>query len=65
MNRHQAKGGVKSAVGKAQEHAGRMMGSEKHQAKGLAKQAAGKTQKAYGDGKEAVKKSTRRRTVEH
>ena len=61
MNKHQVKGSAKDVVGKAQEKAGKLIGSKKHQAKGLMKQAAGKTQKAYGDAKDASDKAERRR----
>jgi len=57
MNKDQAKGAIKDAAGKAQEKAGKLIGSNEQQAKGLAKQVEGKTQKMYGDAKEAVKKS--------
>jgi uncharacterized protein YjbJ (UPF0337 family) len=59
MNKNQAKGAVKHAVGKAQESIGKVTGSKKQQAKGLAKQAAGKMEKSVGDAKEVIKDSTR------
>jgi uncharacterized protein YjbJ (UPF0337 family) len=58
MNKDQVKGAVKTAAGKVQEGAGKMVGSRTQEAKGLSKQAAGKTQKAMGDVKETVKKSS-------
>ena len=55
MNKDQAKGVVKDAVGKVQEKAGEATGSTEHRAKGLAKQVEGKTQKKVGDAKEVLK----------
>lgn len=57
MNKDQVKGAAKTAAGKVQEGAGKMVGSRTQEAKGLSKQATGKTQKAMGDVKETVKKS--------
>jgi uncharacterized protein YjbJ (UPF0337 family) len=57
MNKDQVNGAVKDAAGKVQEKAGKLVGSNEQRAKGLAKQAEGKTQKAFGDAKDAVKKS--------
>jgi uncharacterized protein YjbJ (UPF0337 family) len=59
MNKNQAKGAVKHAVGKAQESMGKVTGSKKQQAKGLGKQAAGKMEKGVGDVKENIKDATR------
>lgn len=61
MNRHQVKGSARSAAGKMQEGAGRLLGSRKQEAKGLAKQAAGKTQRAYGDAKAAASRTRKAR----
>jgi len=54
MNKDQIKGGIKDAAGKAQQEAGKMVGSEEQQAKGLSKQAEGKVQKGVGNVKDAV-----------
>jgi uncharacterized protein YjbJ (UPF0337 family) len=55
MNKDQVKGGAKDVVGKVQEEAGKLVGSNEQQAKGLSKQIAGKVQKAVGDAKQSVK----------
>jgi uncharacterized protein YjbJ (UPF0337 family) len=55
MNKDQAKGLGKDALGKAQETAGQVTGNREQQAKGLVKQAEGKAQKAVGDVKDAIK----------
>jgi uncharacterized protein YjbJ (UPF0337 family) len=55
MNKDQVKGTAKDVAGKAQEGAGKLVGSEEQQAKGLAKQGEGKLQKGVGDAKETVK----------
>ena len=55
MNKDQAKGVGKDALGKVQETAGQATGNRKLEAKGLVKQGEGKLQKAVGDVKEAVK----------
>jgi uncharacterized protein YjbJ (UPF0337 family) len=55
MNKDQAKGTVKNLIGKVQEEAGKLTGSEAQQAKGLNKQVEGKAQKTFGDVKEVVK----------
>ncbi len=57
MNKDQAKGAVKDAAGKAQEKAGKAIGSPDQEAKGLVRQVEGKAQKAYGDVKAALRKS--------
>ncbi|HTN64964.1 MAG TPA: CsbD family protein [Burkholderiaceae bacterium] len=63
MNKDQVKGAAKTAAGKVQEGAGKLVGSRTQEAKGLGKQAAGKAQKAMGDVKEAVK--TKASTTRH
>ena len=55
MNKDQAKGVGKDALGKAQETAGQVSGDRELEAKGLVKQAEGKVQKAVGDVKETLK----------
>ena len=57
MNKDQAEGAAKDAIGKAQEESGKLAGSPKEQAKGLAKQAEGRLQKASSDVKEAFRNS--------
>jgi len=57
MNKDQVKGSVKDIAGKAQEEAGKLVGSEEQRAKGLGKQVEGKVQKGIGDVKESVKDS--------
>ncbi len=60
MDKDQVKGNIKDAVGKVQEKAGKMTGSQEHERKGVQKQAEGKTQEAWGDAKEAVRNATKR-----
>jgi uncharacterized protein YjbJ (UPF0337 family) len=55
MNKDQVKGAVKTVVGKAQEEAGKLVGSKEQQVKGLNKQISGKAEKLVGDTKEAIK----------
>jgi uncharacterized protein YjbJ (UPF0337 family) len=57
MNKHQVNGAAKGALGRAQERAGKAVGSSGQEAKGLVRQAEAKLQKAYGDLKEALKNS--------
>lgn len=54
MNKDQAKGGVKSVVGKVQAEAGKLVGNRELQAEGLKNQLLGKAQTHLGDAKEAV-----------
>ena len=49
MNRDQVKGRAKEILGKAEQRAGRAMGSARTQARGLVKEVVGKVQKAVGD----------------
>ena len=60
MNKNQVKGTVKDIAGKAQEGAGKLVGSKDQQAKGLLKQAEGKAEKKLGDVKEVVKDTQRK-----
>jgi uncharacterized protein YjbJ (UPF0337 family) len=55
MNKDQVKGGTKEVVGKVQEEAGKLVGSNEQQVKGLSKQIAGKVQKGVGNAKQSVK----------
>ncbi len=61
MNKRQAKGTAKQAIGKVQQQAGKAIGSEKQQIKGLGKQIDGKAQKALGDVEAAVKNANKKR----
>jgi uncharacterized protein YjbJ (UPF0337 family) len=53
MNKDHVKGTAKDIVGKAQQKAGELTGSDKQQVKGLKNQAEGKIQKGVGDVKDA------------
>lgn len=55
MNKNQIKGTAKESVGKIQEAAGKLVGSDEQQIKGLGKQITGKLQKAVGDVEEKIK----------
>jgi uncharacterized protein YjbJ (UPF0337 family) len=55
MNKNQVKGVAKDIAGKAQETAGKLVGSKDQQVKGLEKQIGGKAEKALGDIKEVIK----------
>ncbi len=55
MNKDQVKGSIKSTVGKAQESAGKVIGSDEQRIKGIKKQVEGRAQKAVGDLKEVAK----------
>jgi uncharacterized protein YjbJ (UPF0337 family) len=57
MNKDQVKGGLKQATGKAKVVAGKITGNAKTQAEGYVTQIAGKIQKAYGNVKNAARKS--------
>jgi uncharacterized protein YjbJ (UPF0337 family) len=59
MNKDQVKGVTKDVVGKAQEQAGKLVGSKEQQIKGVLKQISGKVQKGVGDVKQAVKNSNK------
>lgn len=54
MNKDQINGTAKEIVGKVQEEAGKLVGSDKQQIKGLDKQITGKVQKAVGDVEELI-----------
>jgi uncharacterized protein YjbJ (UPF0337 family) len=60
MNKDQVKGSIKGAVGKAQEAAGKAVGSDEQRLKGIRKQVEGKAQKAVGDLQEVAKDIGRR-----
>lgn len=49
MNKNQVEGTAKDLVGKIQEEAGKLLGSDKQQIKGLDKQVTGKVQMSVGD----------------
>jgi uncharacterized protein YjbJ (UPF0337 family) len=55
MNKDQVKGTAKKVAGKAQEQAGKLVGSTKLEVKGLHQQADGHIQKTVGDAKEVLK----------
>ncbi len=61
MNKDQIKGTAKDVAGKAQEKAGRLVGSKEHETKGMEKQVEGKVQKGVGDVKETVKDTVKGR----
>lgn len=56
MNRDQAKGRVKAAVGKTKEVAGKAVGNDTLRVKGAVEKTAGKVQSSYGDAKDAFDK---------
>jgi uncharacterized protein YjbJ (UPF0337 family) len=58
VNKDQVKGKVKDIAGRVERQTGEWTGDSEAQVKGAAKQAEGKVQSAWGDAKEAVKKST-------
>ena len=58
MNKDQMKGVARNVVGKVQEKAGKLVGSEEQQVKGLSKQISGKVQKSLGDLKDAAEDIT-------
>ena len=60
MNKDQVKGVAKDVAGKAQQQAGKLVGSKEQQSKGLSKQIAGKVQKGVGDIKQAIKDINKR-----
>ncbi|MFA6904202.1 MAG: CsbD family protein [Gallionellaceae bacterium] len=60
MNKDQVKGIAKNIAGKAQEQAGKLLGSKEQQVKGLDKQISGQAEKAYGDAKEVIKDTIER-----
>lgn len=59
MNKDQIQGTAKDIVGKVQEEAGKLVGSDTQQIKGLDKQITGKVQKSVGDVKEIIKTKVR------
>lgn len=59
MNKDQIKGTAKEIVGKVQEEAGKLVGSEEQQIKGLGKQITGKVQQSVGDVEEIIKTKVR------
>jgi uncharacterized protein YjbJ (UPF0337 family) len=58
VNKDQVKGKVKDIAGRVERQAGEWTGDNEAQVRGAAKQAEGKVQNAWGNAKEAVKKST-------
>jgi uncharacterized protein YjbJ (UPF0337 family) len=63
VNKDQVKGKVKDVAGRVERQAGEWTGDEEAQVRGAAKQAEGKVQKAWGDAKEALKKSADKQTT--
>ncbi len=55
MNKDQIKGSIKGVIGKAQEAAGKVGGSDTQRLKGIRKQVEGRAQKAVGDLKAVAK----------
>jgi uncharacterized protein YjbJ (UPF0337 family) len=55
VNKDQVEGRVKEATGKAQELAGKAIGSPSQQAKGTMKKMGGAAQAKFGDAKETIK----------
>jgi uncharacterized protein YjbJ (UPF0337 family) len=54
MNKEQAKGVAKEAIGKIQEEIGKLIGSKTQQAHGLEKQVDGKFEETIGDLRKAI-----------
>jgi uncharacterized protein YjbJ (UPF0337 family) len=61
INKDQIKGRAKEAAGTAQQAVGKAVGSETQRAKGELKKNVGAAQAKYGDVKESVKDSAKRR----
>ncbi len=60
MNKDQVKGKVKDIAGRAQRQAGEWTGDDEMQVHGAVKQAEGKLQNAWGNVKDAAKKTAER-----
>jgi uncharacterized protein YjbJ (UPF0337 family) len=60
-NKDQIRGRVKQAKGKIKEVAGKLLGDERLQAKGKAQKTLGKAQAKFGDVKQHVKDSLKKR----
>jgi uncharacterized protein YjbJ (UPF0337 family) len=60
-NKDQVKGRIKEAKGKIKEVAGKLLGDKRLQAKGKAQKTLGKAQAKFGDVKQRVKKSSKKR----
>jgi uncharacterized protein YjbJ (UPF0337 family) len=58
MDKDRVEGKVKDIAGRAQRQVGEWTGDEEAQVKGAAKQVEGKVQNAWGQAKDAVKKSS-------
>jgi len=59
MNKEQVKGAVQEIVGKAQEEAGKLVGSKTQQLKGLGNQIAGNAEKNLGEAKALVNEAVK------
>lgn len=57
MNKDQAKGRVKEAIGKTQKDLGRNLGSRRDESEGASREAEGKLQKGFGDVKHKIGKA--------
>jgi uncharacterized protein YjbJ (UPF0337 family) len=60
-NKDQVRGRVKQAKGRIKEVAGKLLGDERLQAKGNAQKTLGKAQARFGDVKQHVKDSSKKR----
>jgi uncharacterized protein YjbJ (UPF0337 family) len=60
-NKDQVRGRIKEAKGKIKEVAGKLLGDTRLQAKGKAQKTLGKAQAKFGDVKQRVKKSIKKR----
>ena len=56
MDKHQVKGRVKEAEGKAKEITGKLVGNKSLEQRGKAEKTAGKIEAGYGDLKNDIKK---------
>ena len=61
MNKDQRKGAARTAAGKAQRGAGKLVGSNEQQLKGAAREIAGKAQKRVGDAREGLETNRKER----
>ena len=57
MNKDQIKGSAKTALGKVQESAGKLVGSKEQQTKGLGKQLEGSAQKNIGNATQTIEET--------
>lgn len=64
MNKDQVEGKVKDVTGRIERQAGEWTGNAKAQADGAVKQVEGKVQKAWGDVKDAGKKTAEKNEID-